>query len=64
MWKQAFDKAIEINPQNSLAWYNKGITLRHLNKYEEAIKAYEKAIESNPLLGWNINSIKHLKYTH
>jgi hypothetical protein len=26
----------------------KGVTLRHLNKFDEAIKDYDKAIEINP----------------
>ena len=43
-----YDKAIEINPHDSLAWYNKGLALDKLNKHEEAIKAYDKAIEINP----------------
>ena len=43
-----FDKAIEINPQDSKAWNNKGLDLRKLGKYDEAIKAYDKAIENNP----------------
>jgi len=33
-----YDKAIEINPNNSEAWYNKGNSLRHLNKYNENFK--------------------------
>ena len=45
---KAFDKAIEINPQDSKAWNNKGLDLRKLGKYDEAIKAYDKAIENNP----------------
>ena len=45
---KAFDKAIEINPQYSLAWYNKGRALYKLNKFDEAIKAYDKAIEIDP----------------
>ena len=44
---KTLDKAIEINPQNSMAWNNKGSALAHLNKYDEAIKAYDKAIETN-----------------
>ena len=39
------NKAIEINPQNSIDWYSKGRTLYKLNKYDEAIKAYDKSIE-------------------
>ena len=42
---KAYDKAIEINPQNSAAWDNKGLALDHLNKLDEAIIAYNKAIE-------------------
>ena len=42
------NKAIEINPQNSIDWYSKGNALYNLNKYDEALKAYDKAIEINP----------------
>ena len=45
---EAFDKAIEINPQDSDAWYNKGLALTKLNKYDEAMKTYDKAIEIHP----------------
>ena len=53
------NKAIEINPQNSIDWYSKGRTLYKLNKYDEAIKAYEKAIELNPQdsKSWNNKGI-------
>ena len=44
----AYDKAIEINPQNSYAWADKGDALVKLGKSDEAIKAYDKAIEINP----------------
>jgi len=46
--EKAFEKAIEINSQNSKAWYNKENALGNLNKHEDAIKAYDKAIEINP----------------
>ncbi len=45
--EKACGKAIEINPPNSIAWNNKGLTLSSLGKYNEAIKAYDKAIEIN-----------------
>ncbi len=45
---EAFDKAIEINPQDPDAWNNKGFALSYLNKSYEARKAYNKAIEINP----------------
>jgi tetratricopeptide (TPR) repeat protein len=31
-----------------VAWYNKGVALYNLGKYDEAIKAYDMAIEINP----------------
>ena len=46
----AFDKAIELNPQLADAWNNKGIALKAQNKYDEAIVASDKAIELNPRL--------------
>jgi tetratricopeptide (TPR) repeat protein len=45
----AYDKAIEINSHDSVAWNNKGRALYKLNKFDETIKAYDKAIEINPL---------------
>ena len=42
------DTVIEINPQNSEAWKNKGLDLVVLQKPEEAITAFDKAIEINP----------------
>ena len=31
-----------------MAWYNKGVAIGKLNKSDEAIIAYDKAIEINP----------------
>jgi tetratricopeptide (TPR) repeat protein len=45
---QAFDKAIEINPQYVEAWAGKGWSLYGSSRYKEALKAYNKAIELNP----------------
>jgi tetratricopeptide (TPR) repeat protein len=33
---QCFDKAIEIDPQFSKAYFNKGTSLNALNKYQES----------------------------
>jgi tetratricopeptide (TPR) repeat protein len=41
----AFDKAIEINPQNLIARDGKGDALVKLGKADEAMKAFDKAIE-------------------
>ena len=39
---------MEINSKDSNAWYDKGLALYEFKNFEEAIKAYEKAIEINP----------------
>ncbi len=45
---QAFDEAIEINPQNADTWNNKGTALANLGKYDEAIQAFNEAIALDP----------------
>lgn len=44
----AYDKALEIDPNHTSAWNNKGIVLSRLKRYEEAIACYDKAIELDP----------------
>ncbi|MGK7948242.1 MAG: tetratricopeptide repeat protein [Xenococcaceae cyanobacterium] len=43
-----YDKAVALIPDNDSAWYNRGIALRKLGRYEEAIASYDKALEINP----------------
>ena len=38
----------DLEPDNAAAYYNKGIALRNLEKYDEAIACYDKAIELEP----------------
>ena len=45
---KAYDKAIELNPNDAVTWCNKGVVLRVFGRYEEALKAYDKAIELKP----------------
>ena len=45
---QAYDKAIELNPDDSDSWHRKSIELDKLGRYEEARQAYDQAIELNP----------------
>ena len=40
-----YDRAIEINPQNADAHYNKGLSLASIEKFTEAIACYDKALE-------------------
>lgn len=44
-----FDKAIELNPTESLLWYMKGRLLIDLNRCDEAIELLDKSFDLNPL---------------
>ena len=41
----AYDKALEIQPDDAEAWNNKGNALSDLGRKGEAISAYDKALE-------------------
>jgi tetratricopeptide (TPR) repeat protein len=45
---EAYNTAIEIDPQYAEAWNDEGTAHHSLNRYEDAIKAYNKAIEIDP----------------
>ena len=42
------EKALEIDPNYSMAWNNKGYSLYKLGKAEEGLKDVEKALELDP----------------
>jgi superkiller protein 3 len=42
---QAYEKAIQIDPENAIAWINKANALAWLNKTSESNQAYHKALE-------------------
>ena len=44
---QAFDKAIELNPQYVEAWAGKGSSLYGSSRCDEALQAYDKTIKLN-----------------
>jgi tetratricopeptide (TPR) repeat protein len=48
--KKLFEKALELNknPKSSKDFKNKGDSLLGLNKHNEALQCYDKAIQSNP----------------
>ena len=39
---------MEFKPDLHEAWYNRGISLKNLGRYEEAISSYDKAVEFKP----------------
>ena len=45
---RCYDKAIEIDLNNVAAWYNKGLVLDCLNRYNEAIQCYDRVIKIDP----------------
>ena len=45
---KCFDKALEIDPNDSDSWALKGTSLDLLNRSQEAIKCFDKALEINP----------------
>ena len=53
-----YDKALEINPSDAMAWNNKGIVLSNLGKEQEAIACYDKALNFSPIYEtWNYKGI-------
>lgn len=47
---QHYKRAVELSKtlDNEMGWYNQGNALAQLNQFEEAIKAYDKALSLNP----------------
>ncbi|HHV23746.1 MAG: tetratricopeptide repeat protein [Methanosarcina sp.] len=45
---KAYQKAIELNPDDDVTWHNIGYVLDDLGRKEEALKAYQKTIELKP----------------
>jgi len=43
-----YNRAIELDLANKVAWNNKGLTLVKLRREDEALKAYKKALEIDP----------------
>jgi tetratricopeptide (TPR) repeat protein len=52
---QCFDEIIGMDPNNLLAWYNKGTVLAYSGNPQGAIQCFDKVIEINPnyVLAWN-----------
>ena len=46
-----FDKAIESDPENPVAWHEKGRVLAMIKSEEKSLAAYDKAISLRPDVG-------------
>ena len=44
-----FDKAIQLEPLNYLAWANKGLILKMLGRIEDALACYDRALDIQPM---------------
>ena len=43
---ESYDHAIKLDPTHSKSFHKKGIVLRELKEYDEAIRCFSKALES------------------
>jgi tetratricopeptide (TPR) repeat protein len=53
-----FDKALEIDPDNTAALNNKGLALAKLGEYDESIAYFDKALEIDPNDAYSLNNKK------
>ena len=55
---RSFDKALELNPRNALAWYKRG-GLSGLGRHDEAVRSFDKALELDPTnaAAWHDNGL-------
>lgn len=43
-----YKKSLDLDPENSDAWYNLGLVLRDLGQYREAIRAFNETLKREP----------------
>ena len=51
LWREAayrWQRAVEIDPTYAAAWNNLGIGFEQLGRFDDARRAYEKALEADP----------------
>ncbi|WP_299519125.1 tetratricopeptide repeat protein [Winogradskyella sp.] len=58
---QDYDKAIELNPNNHIAYNNRGYTFNIMADYKSAIPDFEKAIELEENFAYALNNIGFAK---
>ncbi len=50
----AYERALELDSRNDLAWANSGLALERLGRHEDARAAYERALEFDPDDIWSL----------
>ena len=45
---KCLDKALELDPEHALSWFNKGLTLMNMRRKPEAVTAFETFIKHAP----------------
>ncbi len=58
-----YDEGIKAFPNYYQLYFNKGITLSSIKKYDEAIKCFQKSLVSNPNHASSNNALARLLYT-
>ena len=59
---ESYDKAIELDPNDTDTWCSRGNALASLQLFQEAIKSYNRAIEIDPGNQWALNNKAHTLY--
>lgn len=52
---EAYDRAIQLQPDYAWAWARRARTLRLLERYEEALACYDRALTLDPNYAWAYN---------
>lgn len=45
---ECYDRALEIDPDFSVAWQAKGVALHNLGRYDDALECYDRALSFDP----------------
>ena len=60
-----FDEAVAQDPKSAKAWTGKGTALQQLDRYAEALAAYDRALELNPgdeiAQRWRETCVRHMR---
>ncbi|MCG4585325.1 tetratricopeptide repeat protein, partial [Anaerosalibacter bizertensis] len=56
-----YEKVIELDPLDDIAYNNMGYTYFKMKEYEKALKCYDKAIQINPNNKYAIRNRKQVK---